>query len=292
MQLISSRNHDIRSYSIMFYFIFYFLLFLTLIDHVNSRGGHGQGRTSLYKVLGVNEKASSSEIKKAYRKLAMKWHPDKTQDNKEESEKKIKEINGAYEVLSDPSKREMYDLGGGEYNPERPAYGRPGGFHHSPFHSPFGRRESFSFSFGGPSSTRSGSSSGGGGPQVHGMTAADLDELLNSFFGGDFEFGGSSTSRSSDGASYRDRDRGREYRGSGPGPGQVPLSVSVSVACSKEELLLGCSKKLRIRHPRVEGERVIQLEVQPGWKAGTKLRFKPVPTFPIPVIVTLTEKAP
>ncbi len=64
-----------------------------------------------YKILGVPRNATQEEIKRAYRKLAMQYHPDRNQGNKE-AEEKFKEINEAYAVLSDPEKRKMYDLYG------------------------------------------------------------------------------------------------------------------------------------------------------------------------------------
>lgn len=70
-----------------------------------------------YKILNVKKDASQEEIKKAYRKLAMKHHPDRNQNDKK-SEEKFKEIQTAYDTLSDPEKRLAYDLGnsGNQYN--------------------------------------------------------------------------------------------------------------------------------------------------------------------------------
>jgi len=63
-----------------------------------------------YKVLGIERSASADELKKAYRKLAMKWHPDRHQgDGKEQAEKQFKKVSEAYEVLNDPETRAKYD---------------------------------------------------------------------------------------------------------------------------------------------------------------------------------------
>ncbi|GLT76072.1 hypothetical protein SLA2020_477530 [Shorea laevis] len=84
-------------------------------------------RKDWYKILGVSKTASISEIKRAYKKLALQWHPDKNVDNREEAEAKFREIAAAYEVLGDEEKRTRYDRGediedmgmggGGGFNP-------------------------------------------------------------------------------------------------------------------------------------------------------------------------------
>ena len=80
-----------------------------------------------YSILGVDRKAGQDEIKKAFRKLARKHHPDVNQGNKSSAEK-FKEISEAYEVLSDPEKRRKYDELGAQWQHHQRAGGRPEGF--------------------------------------------------------------------------------------------------------------------------------------------------------------------
>lgn len=78
-----------------------------------------------YTVLGIPKAASESEIKKAYRKMALRWHPDKNiGNNQAEAERKFKEISEAYEVLSDPDKKAYYD----RYGKEKSGAGGAGNF--------------------------------------------------------------------------------------------------------------------------------------------------------------------
>lgn len=84
-----------------------------------------QAKQDYYEILGVSKNASNEDLKKAYRKLALKYHPDKNKGNKE-AEKKFKEINEAYSILSDPKKRSTYDQFG--HQAEQFGGFRSGGF--------------------------------------------------------------------------------------------------------------------------------------------------------------------
>ncbi|XP_053374401.1 dnaJ homolog subfamily B member 6-like isoform X4 [Mercenaria mercenaria] len=118
-----------------------------------------------YEILCIQRSASETDIKKAYRKMALKWHPDKNMDKKEEAEKKFKEISEAYEVLSDKKKRQIYDkygkegLTGGQgngYSHYDDGFGFDSGFHGFHFRDPeevfrefFGGRDPFAEFFSG-----------------------------------------------------------------------------------------------------------------------------------------------
>ncbi|KKU09835.1 MAG: Chaperone protein DnaJ [Candidatus Woesebacteria bacterium GW2011_GWB1_45_5] len=125
-------------------------------------------KTDYYDILGVSKGASADEIKKAYRKQALEWHPDRHKDDKEAAEKRFKEINEAYQVLSNPQKRSSYDQFG---------HAGPQGFGGG---NPFagGRTGPFTYTY----------ATNGQNPFGN-MDFGDPFDIFESFFGGGNPFG-------------------------------------------------------------------------------------------------------
>jgi len=117
--------------------------------------------SKLYDVLGIKPDASVDDIKKAYRKQALKTHPDKVSKDDKQAAEKFREVSQAYEILSDPEKRKIYDQSGLEYllrggaSPPPPSPGGAGGV------PPFMRSGTFpGGSFGGPAGAGGGTRTG------------------------------------------------------------------------------------------------------------------------------------
>lgn len=135
-------------------------------------------KSDYYDILGVTKGASADEIKKAYRKQALEWHPDRHKDDKEAAERRFKEINQAYQVLSDSEKRDAYDqFGHAAFAPG----GGFGGFRGAggPF-TQTGRYGPFTYTY---------TTTGDGGSPFAGFDFGDPFEIFEQFFGGGSPFG-------------------------------------------------------------------------------------------------------
>ncbi|KAG2453652.1 hypothetical protein HYH02_001865 [Chlamydomonas schloesseri] len=156
-------------------------------------GGGGGGGRDFYKLLGVEKDADEATIKKAYRRQALKWHPDRNTDKKEAAEERFRDIAAAYEVLSDADKRRTYDQfgeeglkhggAGGPGGPGGPGgAGGPGGFNmHFQGGDPF---EMFNMFFGGGGGGMGGGMGGGGGQRRAQFNMGGMGGGMGGGFGG------------------------------------------------------------------------------------------------------------
>ncbi len=134
---------------------------------------------NFYEILGVSKNASASEIKRAYRKKALQWHPDRNKSP--EANDKFKEINKAYEVLSDSKKKEVYDQYGEEAFRPGSGFGAEGPFGTQ---SQSGRYGPFTYTY-----TTYGNQPGGGFEGADFGGFSDPFEIFEQFFGGGSPFG-------------------------------------------------------------------------------------------------------
>ncbi|KAL0440779.1 UNVERIFIED_CONTAM: DnaJsubfamily B member 4 [Sesamum radiatum] len=183
-----------------------------------------------YNILKVNRNASDEDLKKAYRRLAMIWHPDKNV-NKQEAEAKFKQISEAYDVLSDPQKRQIYDLYGEEglKSGQFPPPPRTSRTHHQGFYNSSQQHPNPNFRF----------------------NPRNADDIYAEIFGENSN--GNASGSSNSGGARRDGffrsttmngGGGREYAGGG-GPRKA-APVENALMCSLEELFSGSTRKMKI----------------------------------------------
>ncbi|KAG0199622.1 hypothetical protein BGX28_007127 [Mortierella sp. GBA30] len=251
-----------------------------------------------YNILGVSKDADEDQIKKAYRKLALKFHPDK--NSAPDAQKKFHDISEAYEVLSDKNKRAVFDQfgeeglkGGASAGPGGPggAGGFPGGFGGFPG----GGGTTFSFTSGAP-----------GGGMGGGFTPTDAEDIFRRFFSSSFGGGGgfgdedmggfgSSGFRTSTGGmpggmggmpggmpggfggGGRSRASHQQQQQQSSAPEKPPALVR-PLPVSLEDLAKGVTKKLKVTRKVQDGsgrstDKILTVDVKAGWKAGTKIRF-------------------
>ncbi|TWW59551.1 dnaJ homolog subfamily B member 1b [Takifugu flavidus] len=219
-----------------------------------------------YDILGLKKGASDEDIKKAYRKQALRYHPDKNKSPG--AEEKFKEIAEAYDVLSDPKKKDIYDRygeeglkGGGPSGP-----GGPGTFSytfqgdpHAIFEEFFGGRNPFGQFFG--------SRNGGMDEDM------DTDDPFARFGMGGSGMGGFSRTFSS-GMGGLGGHSSVVKKQQDP-----PLVHDLQV--SLEEILNGCTKKMKISRKRLNPDgrsaraedKILEVQIKKGWKEGTKITF-------------------
>lgn len=210
-----------------------------------------------YNILGIKKNATDDEIKKAYRRLALKYHPDKNKTP--QAEERFKEIAEAYEVLSDKKKRDIFD----QYGEEGLKGGIPGTtgndaggaytYHGDPratFAQFFGNADPFGIFFGSGDPSR-------------------IFESQTMFMGDDDSFHPGAAFRTQSFNAPPNRKRQQQ---------DPPIEHDLFV--SLEEIDRGCVKKMKISRmsmttgqPRKE-EKVLNITVKPGWKAGTKITFQ------------------
>lgn len=210
-----------------------------------------------YKILGLSRNATEDEIKKAYKKLALKYHPDK--NKAPDAEAKFKEVAEAYECLSDKQKREIFDKYGEDgLKAGAGAGGEPGsagGFQN-------GENVRFTYS---------------GDPRQTFATFFGTDNPFNIFFN---MSDGGRLDQDIDpdmlqGSGFTSPQMGRKMGGM-----KQDAPVQHNLELSLEELLTGVTKKMKITRNIVNPgnrttreDKVLTINVKPGWKAGTKITF-------------------
>ncbi|VVA90711.1 unnamed protein product [Arabis nemorensis] len=217
-----------------------------------------------YNVLKVSRNANEDDLKKSYRRMAMKWHPDKNPTSKKEAEAKFKQISEAYDVLSDPQRRQIYDQYGEEglkssdlpTAAETAAQQRSYSSGNSEFrYYPRDAEDIFAEFFGASESTFDGSTGASSG-----RTRGD---------GG----GGG-------GRRFKSAEAGSQANRKTPPANRKAPAIESKLACTLEELYKGAKKKMRISRvvpddfgrPKTVQE-ILKIDIKPGWKKGTKITF-------------------
>jgi curved DNA-binding protein len=194
-----------------------------------------------YETLGVPRTASAEELKKSFRKLARQYHPDVAKDKKK-AEEKFKEINEAYEVLSDPAKRKKYDELGANWKSGADFRPPSGGEH---------------FSGGQPFRGRG---AGGAGFETH-FGGTGFSDFFEQLFGARMRDGAGGFGRSADFAGEDFVERGRDIEG--------------DILVTLDEALRGSVRMVNVRHQagRAVKTETHQVKIPPGVTEGQKLRI-------------------
>ncbi|KAB1220725.1 hypothetical protein CJ030_MR3G002936 [Morella rubra] len=184
-----------------------------------------------YHILRVNRNASEEDLKKAYKRLAMKWHPDKNPDNKKEAEAKFKQISEAYDVLSDPHKRQIYEF--------------------------YGEQSLQAAESVGPYSAAGSQAAGNSGFRYN---PRDAKDIFDEFFGGSGDVSGSDRFKRANG-NAAEIGRSQEKKKAN----LKAAAIESKLVCSLEELYKGCRKKMRIARSVPDEFGAVMREVLKSW---------------------------
>lgn len=207
-----------------------------------------------YEILGINKNADAATIKKAYRKLAKKYHPDTNQGNKE-AEICFKEVNEAYDVLSDPEKKKVYDR-----------FGHAGLDGNTTGYNPYGNgfNGSYSGSYRDPN----------GNYREYHFEGSNMDDIFGDVFGDMFR---GNTGSGFGGQSFR--GNGSRFYEGGFGRGgfrQKGEDYHADISVSFDEAFHGCDKIISLQEQGTQGQKVrsLQIHVPAGMEDGKSIRLK------------------
>ena len=223
-----------------------------------------------YEVLGLSKGAEDKEIKRAYRKLAKKYHPD-TNPGDKEAEKKFKEVTEAYSVLSDPEKKKLYDqFGHAAFDQSGAAgsgYGNAGTGGFGGFGGNGGFKGGTYRSYGGP----------GSGYQEYHFEGGDMDDMFGDIFGNMFHGQkGSGFGSQNSGFDRQGFHSQGDFGGFGGRSTQAKGSdLHSEVNISFEDAAFGCDKMLRLSDPSGSGAvQTLKVHIPAGIEDGKSIRLK------------------
>lgn len=237
-----------------------------------------------YAVLGVSRDADDKTIKKAYRKLAKKYHPDTSVGNKQ-AEEKFKEVTEAYEILSDPEKRKLYDrFGHAAFDGSGAGASDFGGqgFQGNPFDDLFGKgagsrtyyrsSDGSTYQGAGPDFGAYSNMGAGNGSYEYHFEGQDMEDILRSMFGGGAGESGYGQDRFGKGG-FGESGFGRSGSGSG-------ADIQAEISVSFDEAAFGCDKVIRLEdgsgmgRGNGTGGQSLKVHIPAGIDTGKTIRLK------------------
>ena len=211
-----------------------------------------------YEVLGVSQDADKNTIKKAYRKLAKKYHPDTNQGNAQAAER-FKEATEAYNILSDPEKKKMYDqFGHAAFDGSGAAGGAYGGA--------YSRNGGGTYQYAGPDGTFH---------EYHFEGNGDMDDFLKNIFGGSFGGFGGATRSSSKGSRSGFSGSGFGESGSYGNYSQGGADVTAEITVGFDEAAFGCEKVIHLTENNGKAVgKALKVKIPAGIDTGKSIRLR------------------